>query len=85
MTLDLQKFDALDWIEDDDDLGFLLDDALSSADASDLEKVITLIERAKSLTMTEGDGSVSRLLRAAQAVGRKVVASPLAGDDRRAA
>ena len=85
MTLDLQKFDALDWIEDDDDLAFLLDDALSSADSSDLERVIALIERAKALTVVEGDASVSRLLRAARAVGRKVVASPLAGDDRRAA
>ncbi len=84
MTLDLKTFDALEWIEDDDDLAFLLDDALNSADASDLERVIALIERAKSLTI-EGDISVSRLLRAAQAVGRKVVASPLAGDDRQAA
>jgi DNA-binding phage protein len=85
MALDLERFDALDWIDDDEDLAFLLDDALSAGEGDVLNRVIALIERAKNLPATGEEGSIERLLRAADAVGRRVLAIPRIDQDQQAA
>ena len=60
-------------------------DDIKHARALVLDSALVVIERAKVLSPALDPASTARLSRAADAIGRKMIASPRAADDRRAA
>lgn len=76
MALDLQDFDVLDWIKDDDDLASLLNDALETGEEAYIAAVLSDIERAKNLTVDTDLTVMGRMVRAAEAIGTQLRVSP---------
>ena len=78
MTLELENFDALDWVNDDQGLANLLNDALESGDEPYIAATVSDIERAKGLVADERLSTMARAVRAARSVGVQLATIPRA-------
>ena len=78
MTLELKDYDVLDFINDDQGLASLLNDALETGHGGYIDDMIATLERAKGLKSDGSLGSVGRLVRAADSVGLKLMGVPRA-------
>ncbi len=76
MALELMPYDVLDQMKTDEDLAFLLNDALDSGDHGYLEDTVANLERARGLPSDPTLDVAGRLYRAAHAIGMRVVAVP---------
>lgn len=78
MTLELQDWNVLDELKSDEELAFLLNDALETRDADYVDHIVATLERAKALTGDVPLTSTQRLIRAAGAVGLQLAGVPRA-------
>ncbi len=78
MALELEDWNVLDEIRDDEGWAFLLNDALDSGHSGYIGDTVASIERAKGLQTTPDADSYERLIRAAAAVGLRLTTAPRA-------
>ncbi len=78
MPLETLPFDVLEHLKSDEDLAFLLQDALESDHAPYIDRAVANLERAKGLTTDGAMSPTERLVRAAEAVGLRLAAVPRA-------
>lgn len=78
MALELEDWNVLDEIRDDEGWAFLLNDALDSGHSGYIGDTVANIEKARGLAASAEMDGYARLIRAAAAVGLRLTTAPRA-------